>query len=85
MEYVRFGNTGLKVSRLCLGCMTFGNSFGFMVEGEEAKKVLRRAWILGINFFDTANVYSKGRSEEILGKSSFRNQSRRSSSCDEGL
>ncbi len=69
MEYVRFGNTGLKISRLCLGCMSFGNGTDYMVEEDEAKKVIARAWDLGINFFDTANVYSDGRSEEIVGDS----------------
>ena len=68
MEYVRFGQTGLKVSRICLGTMTFGNEREWMVDGEGAKQVLKRAWDLGINFFDTANVYSNGRSEEILGE-----------------
>jgi 1-deoxyxylulose-5-phosphate synthase len=68
MEYVRLGHTGLKVSRICLGCMSFGNGGDWMVEEEGAKQVLRRAWDLGVNFFDTANVYSKGRSEEILGE-----------------
>jgi len=67
MDYVRFGQTGIKVSRICLGCMTFGNRSPWMVEGEEAAKVLRRAWDLGINFYDTADVYSTGRSEEIVG------------------
>jgi 1-deoxyxylulose-5-phosphate synthase len=67
MEYVRFGKTGLKVSRLCLGSMSFGNQTDWMVDGESARRVLSRAWDLGINFFDTANVYSNGRSEEILG------------------
>ncbi len=47
--------------------MSFGNSADYMVEGDEAKKVISKAWDLGINFFDTANVYSSGRSEEILG------------------
>jgi len=68
MEYVRLGNTGLKVSRLCLGCMSFGNLGNWAVDGEAAKNVLKRAWDLGINFFDTANIYSSGRSEEILGE-----------------
>ena len=68
MEYVRLGNTGLKVSRLCLGCMSFGDADNWKVDGDAAKKVLKRAWDLGINFFDTANVYSNGRSEEILGE-----------------
>ena len=67
MEYVRLGNTGLKVSKLCLGCMSFGTGSNWMVDGDDAKRVLKRAWDLGINFFDTANVYSNGRSEEILG------------------
>jgi len=67
MEFVNLGGTGLKVSRLCLGCMSFGNSADYMVEMDEAKKVISKAWDLGINFFDTANVYSSGRSEEILG------------------
>jgi 1-deoxyxylulose-5-phosphate synthase len=68
MEYVRLGQTGLKVSRICLGCMSFGNETDWMVDGEGAKQVLKRAWDLGINYFDTANVYSSGRSEEILGE-----------------
>jgi len=68
MEYARLGQTGLKVSRICLGCMTFGNQSPWMVDGEGAKAVLRRAWDLGITFYDTADVYSKGRSEEILGE-----------------
>ncbi len=67
MEYARLGETGLSVSRICLGCMSFGNSGDYMVEEDEAKRVIARAWDLGINFFDTANVYSQGRSEEILG------------------
>jgi aryl-alcohol dehydrogenase-like predicted oxidoreductase len=68
MEYVRLGSTGLKVSKICLGCMSFGNGGNWMVDGDAAKLVLKRAWDLGINFFDTANVYSMGRSEEILGE-----------------
>jgi aryl-alcohol dehydrogenase (NADP+) len=68
MEYVRLGKTGLKVSKICLGCMSFGNERDWMVDGERAKQVLKRAWDLGINFFDTANVYSNGKSEEILGE-----------------
>ena len=68
MEYVRLGQAGIKVSRICLGCMTFGNEEPWMVDGEGAKKVLKRAWDMGINFYDTANVYSNGRSEEIVGE-----------------
>jgi aryl-alcohol dehydrogenase (NADP+) len=67
MEYVRLGKTGLKVSRICLGTMSFGNQEGWMIELDEAAKIVKRAVDLGINFFDTANVYSGGRSEEILG------------------
>lgn len=68
MEYLRLGNTGLKVSRVCLGCMSFGSAAEWMVEVEASRRIIDRAWDLGINFFDTANVYSKGRSEEILGE-----------------
>jgi aryl-alcohol dehydrogenase-like predicted oxidoreductase len=68
MEYVRLGNTGLKVSRLCLGCMEFGEGADWKVGGDVANQVLKRAWDLGINFFDTANRYSMGKSEEILGR-----------------
>jgi aryl-alcohol dehydrogenase-like predicted oxidoreductase len=68
MEYVRLGNSGLKVSRICLGAMSFGNAMPWMVEKDQALKVINKAWDLGINFFDTANVYSRGRSEEILGE-----------------
>ena len=67
MEYVNLGNAGLKVSKICLGCMTFGNSAEWMLETEQSKPIINRAIDLGINFFDTANVYSKGRSEEIVG------------------
>ncbi|MEM0444578.1 MAG: aldo/keto reductase [Nitrososphaerota archaeon] len=67
MEYVNLGRSGLKVSKICLGCLNFGNERSWMVEVEGAKKVFEKAWDLGINFYDTANVYSRGRSEEILG------------------
>ncbi|MGC8674297.1 MAG: aldo/keto reductase [Thermoprotei archaeon] len=67
MQYARLGWSGLKVSRICLGTMSFGNTADWMVEEDEAQKVLKRAWDLGINFYDTANVYSAGRAEEILG------------------
>ncbi|MDG6937739.1 MAG: aldo/keto reductase [Nitrososphaerota archaeon] len=68
MEFVRMGQSGLRVSRICLGCMSFGTGDDWRVDGEAAKKVLSRAWDLGINFYDTANVYSNGRSEEIVGE-----------------
>ncbi len=68
MEYVRLGSTGVKVSRICLGTMSFGNSEEWMVEIDKAKPIINRALDLGVNFFDTANVYSQGRSEEIVGE-----------------
>jgi aryl-alcohol dehydrogenase-like predicted oxidoreductase len=68
VDYVRLGRAGLKVSRICLGCMSFGSEAPWMIELEEARKVVSKAIDLGINFFDTANVYSNGRSEEILGE-----------------
>jgi aryl-alcohol dehydrogenase-like predicted oxidoreductase len=67
MKYVRLGRSGMKVSQICLGCMSFGNESPWMVDGKAARRVLNRAWDLGINYFDTANEYSHGKSEEILG------------------
>ncbi len=68
MEYVRLGSSGLKVSRLCLGCMSFGSSFEWMLPEEPSFALVRKALDLGINFFDSANVYSSGESEQILGR-----------------
>lgn len=77
MQYVNLGKTGLKVSRLCLGCMTYGapatgqltpGSHAWALSEEESKLFLRQALDLGINFFDTANVYSRGESENVLGR-----------------
>ncbi|WP_437963118.1 aldo/keto reductase [Sorangium sp. So ce260] len=72
MEYVKLGRTGLEVSRICLGCMGFGvPQLGFhpwVLSEEESRKVIRQAFDLGINFFDTANVYSAGTSEEFVGR-----------------
>ena len=71
MEYVRFGNTGMKVSRICLGCMSYGGpneSRPWALDEETSRPFIQRALELGINFFDTADVYNEGRSEEILGK-----------------
>jgi aryl-alcohol dehydrogenase (NADP+) len=68
MEYVRLGSTGLKVSRICLGCMSFGGGFDWMLPEEDSRSIIRKALDLGINFFDTADVYSAGQSEEILGR-----------------
>jgi aryl-alcohol dehydrogenase-like predicted oxidoreductase len=72
MKYTRLGNSGLEVSRICLGCMSFGDvktGDRLWALGEaEARPIFRAAWDAGINFYDTANVYSKGTSEEITGK-----------------
>ena len=72
MEYTRLGNSGLKVSRLCLGCMTYGEpergNHPWSLNEEQSRPFLARALELGINFFDTANVYSDGSSEEIVGR-----------------
>ena len=72
MDYVKFGRTGLKVSRLCLGCMTYGEpgrgSHGWTLDEERSRPLIRQALELGINFLDTANVYSDGSSEEIVGR-----------------
>jgi len=72
MEYVRLGKSGLKVSRICLGCMTYGNpekgTHPWALDEEQSRPFIQQALELGINFFDTANVYSQGASEEILGR-----------------
>ena len=70
MHYVNLGSTGLKVSRICLGAMTYGSKKWreWVLEEEEGRPFIKRALELGINFFDTADMYSVGRSEEILGR-----------------
>lgn len=70
MEYINLGRTGLKVSRICLGAMTYGDlQWRDWVLNEEASRpFVKRALELGINFFDTADVYSLGKSEEVLGR-----------------
>jgi aryl-alcohol dehydrogenase-like predicted oxidoreductase len=70
MDYVRLGNTGLKVSRLCLGCMTYGSSKWrpWVLEEEASLPFFRAAIEAGITFFDTADVYSQGESERVTGK-----------------
>lgn len=70
MEYVNLGSTGLKVSRICLGTMSFGSSLwrDWVLEEEAARPIIKRALELGINFFDTADMYSNGMSEEVLGR-----------------
>ena len=70
MDYVRLGRTGLKVSRICLGCMTYGTPQwrDWVLDEEASRPFLRRALELGINFFDTADMYSNGASEEVVGR-----------------
>ncbi|KAI8068203.1 voltage-gated potassium channel subunit beta-2 [Gongronella butleri] len=71
MEYVQLGqNTGLKVSRISLGAMTFGTAkwSEWVLEEEESLELIKEAWDAGINFWDTANCYSSGKSEEVIGK-----------------
>ncbi|MFY0760893.1 aldo/keto reductase [Metabacillus dongyingensis] len=71
MDYVKLGNTGLDVSRLCLGCMSFGlperGYPGWTLDEESSRPIIKKALELGFNFFDTANFYSDGTSEEIVG------------------
>jgi len=67
MEYVKLGSAGLQVSRICVGCMSFGNRQGWMLSKGQSTKMIKTALDLGLNFFDTANVYSLGTSEEYLG------------------
>lgn len=72
MKYIKLGATGLDVSRICLGCMTFGvperGNHEWTLDEEKSRPILRQAVEAGINFFDTANVYSDGTSEEIVGR-----------------
>ncbi|MFE5136383.1 aldo/keto reductase [Streptomyces fagopyri] len=72
MQYVKLGSTGLDVSRICLGCMSFGvpgrGTHEWTLDDEASRPLIRRALEAGITFFDTANVYSDGTSEEIVGR-----------------
>jgi len=72
MDYVKLGNTGLDVSRFGLGCMSFGEAekwiHQWVLNEEKSRSIIKKALDLGINFFDTANVYSMGTSEEFLGR-----------------
>lgn len=72
MEYVKLGNTGLEVSKICVGGMSFGDPekwiHSWVLNEEESRKIIKKAIELGINFFDTANVYSLGTSEEYMGR-----------------
>src|SRR5436190_9148517 len=70
MQYVNLGHSGIKVSRLCLGCMTYGSSKWrpWVLDEAASRPFFRQAWEAGINFFDTADMYSDGASEEVLGR-----------------
>ena len=77
MEYSQLGNTGMKVSRICLGCMGFGSAEGWAhnawaLDEQSSREIVKKALELGINFFDTANVYGgkkgEGITEQILGR-----------------
>jgi len=72
MQYITLGKTGMKVSRLCLGCMTFGEpdrgTHAWTLPEESSRPIIRQALDARINFFDTANSYSDGSSEEIVGR-----------------
>jgi len=68
MEYVRMGSTGTEVSRLCLGAMSFGSMADWTLSEADSRPIIQKAVEAGINFFDTADVYSRGESEEILGR-----------------
>lgn len=80
MEYIKLGNSDIEVSRLCVGCMSFGDPASKMhawtLNSEESEAIIKHALELGINFFDTANCYSAGTSEEYLGKAIKNNISR---------
>ncbi|MDG6904745.1 MAG: aldo/keto reductase [Nitrososphaerota archaeon] len=68
MQYVKLGSTGVKVSRMCLGTMSFGNMADWTLEVDAARPIVNKALDLGINFFDTANIYSWGRAEQIVSE-----------------
>lgn len=71
MEYTRLGNTDIEISKLCVGCMSFGKAgtmHDWTLDGKQSEEVIKHALSLGINFFDTANCYSAGTSEEYLGR-----------------
>jgi aryl-alcohol dehydrogenase-like predicted oxidoreductase len=70
MRYRKLGRSGLRVSEICLGCMSYGDPGwrSWVLPEEEGRSFIRRAWELGINFFDTADMYSRGVSEKVLGR-----------------
>ena len=80
MEYAKLGSTDINVSRLCVGCMSFGDTVSKMHEWtlneNDSEVIIKHALDLGINFFDTANTYSAGTSEEYLGRAIKKNISR---------
>ena len=79
MEYTRLGNTDIEVSKLCVGCMSFGKAgtmHDWTLDEVQSEEVIKHALELGINFFDTANQYSQGTSEEYLGRAIKNNISR---------
>lgn len=72
MKYTKLGNTGMDVSRICLGCMGFGDAtrgtHRWILDEESSRTIIKKALEMGVNFFDTANVYAIGTSEEFLGR-----------------
>ena len=79
MEYAKLGNTDIEVSKLCVGCMSFGKAgtmHAWTVDEAATEEIVKHALDLGINFFDTANGYSEGTSEEYLGRALKKNVSR---------
>lgn len=80
MQYTKLGNSGIEISRLCLGCMSFGDPASRMhawtLDPAKSEEIIKHALDLGINFFDTANCYSAGTSEEYLGRAIRNNVAR---------
>lgn len=80
MKYAKLGNSGIEVSKLCVGCMSFGKPSAdfheWTLNPDETEEIVRHALDLGINFFDTANTYSHGTSEEYLGRAIQNNVAR---------
>ena len=90
MDYVKLGRTGLEVSRICLGCMSYGvpdrGTHAWTLDEDASRPFIKQALELGINFFDTANVYSDGTSEEIVGRApAGLRAARRGRDRDQGL
>jgi 1-deoxyxylulose-5-phosphate synthase len=86
MEYVRLGRTGLKISRIALGCMSYGDptttsAHLWSLDDEAAQPFFRQAVELGVTFWDTANVYQHGTSEELVGRAIRRYSRRDTSTC----